>query len=298
MNQAQLGLIRRKPSTLLVFFAFLAYFLLVIMPQQSYGQSQSLNNVPPTADTYVRADSPNSSYGNQQIILIRTYSGNQQSIAVLRWNLSSIPTNAVVQNVAISFEKLNAGGSSISLSVRPINSSWSENSLTYNGLLPILGPSAVNSVTLSTSPNFPVLAASSGGLVNLVQSWVSNPGSNHGLALLQAAPNQSEEFTFASRRSTFHAPARITVGYTVPTPAPDRPGSISYPSSSSTGNFTVSWGSVSGATRYELQRSANSGSTWSQIFNGNATSQNQSLSNGTYRFRVRACNSTGCSSWR
>jgi len=83
-----------------------------------------------------------------------------------------------------------------------------------------------------------------------------------------------------------------------PDPVPGTPGSISYPSSSSTGSFTVSWSSVSGATSYELSRSSNGGSTWSTIFSGNATSRSQNLGDGSYRYRARACNSSGCSSWR
>ena len=81
--------------------------------------------------------------------------------------------------------------------------------------------------------------------------------------------------------------------------APNRPSEITYPSSSSTGEFTVSWSSVSNVTHYELQRSANSGTSWATIYDGSGTSHDQSLSNGIYRFRVRACNGASlCSSWR
>ena len=86
---------------------------------------------------------------------------------------------------------------------------------------------------------------------------------------------------------------QITAGAAVPS----RPSSITYPNSSVTGVFTVAWSNVSGATRYELQRETNDGS-WQTVFNANATQRPQSLSNGTYRFRVRACNTAGCSAWR
>ena len=46
----------------------------------------------------------------------------------------------------------------------------------------------------------------------------------------------------------------LTVTQSCPTPA--APGSISYPSSDTDGNFRVSWSSVSGAKRYTLQRAA------------------------------------------
>jgi predicted phage tail protein len=82
--------------------------------------------------------------------------------------------------------------------------------------------------------------------------------------------------------------------------APAVPGSITYPTSNSTGAFTVSWTAVSGATSYVLERSTSStfGSP-AQVYSGSATTFNQSgLGSGTYYYRVRAVNSCGNSSWR
>ena len=72
---------------------------------------------------------------------------------------------------------------------------------------------------------------------------------------------------------------------------------LSSPSSSSTGAFTVSWNSSSTATSYQLQEKKNSGS-WSIIHNSSVTSKGLSgKTNGTYYYRVRACNSSGCSAY-
>jgi uncharacterized protein (UPF0333 family) len=82
--------------------------------------------------------------------------------------------------------------------------------------------------------------------------------------------------------------------------APARPGSISYPSSNTTGSFTVSWAGVTEATSYVLERSTSSTfSLASQVYTGSATSFTQtSLGSGTYYYRVRTVNSCGTSSWR
>ncbi|WP_462163176.1 hypothetical protein [Pseudoalteromonas xiamenensis] len=77
--------------------------------------------------------------------------------------------------------------------------------------------------------------------------------------------------------------------------APGTP-SISTPSKSDSGYFTVSWGSGSGEkpTRYELIGEGISGG----IYTGSATSSSRGpLGNGTYYYRVRACNSNGCSGY-
>lgn len=80
--------------------------------------------------------------------------------------------------------------------------------------------------------------------------------------------------------------------------SPPMPGSLNYPSSSSTGSYTVNWGSSSGATSYRLERSNNGGVIWSEVYSGSATSYSENVGNGSYRYRVRAENSAGNSSWR
>jgi hypothetical protein len=81
--------------------------------------------------------------------------------------------------------------------------------------------------------------------------------------------------------------------------APAAPGSISYPSTSSSGSFTVSWDAVDGAVSYLLERSTSSAfSSPTQAFSGSSTSYSQTgLGSGTYYYRVRALNSCGESGW-
>lgn len=82
---------------------------------------------------------------------------------------------------------------------------------------------------------------------------------------------------------------------------PEAPGSITAPSSSTTGAYTVSWSSANGSpTSYELYESTNSGfSSQSLVYSGAGLSaQISGRSNGTYYYRVRACNASGCSAYR
>jgi hypothetical protein len=71
--------------------------------------------------------------------------------------------------------------------------------------------------------------------------------------------------------------------------------SLSVPSTSSTGSYTVSWGSVSGATSYTLQEQVNSGG-WSTVYAGTGRPKTFSgKSNGAhYGYHVRACDALGC----
>lgn len=80
---------------------------------------------------------------------------------------------------------------------------------------------------------------------------------------------------------------------------PAAPPSIGLPSGTSVdGNFTVHWGSSWGAVSYVVQEQKNSGS-WTQVASQSGTSKGLSgRGNGSYRYRVQACNSAGCSGWR
>ncbi|WP_444910594.1 fibronectin type III domain-containing protein [Microbulbifer sp. TRSA005] len=80
---------------------------------------------------------------------------------------------------------------------------------------------------------------------------------------------------------------------------PPKPSSITVPSYSSASSVNVSWSSSSEATRYELQQRKDNGSWSGNIYSGSSTSTTvSSLSHGsTYRFRVRACNTT-CSGYQ
>ncbi|QSX39192.1 hypothetical protein JYB85_17940 [Shewanella sedimentimangrovi] len=80
-------------------------------------------------------------------------------------------------------------------------------------------------------------------------------------------------------------------------PAPAVPGSITVPASSSAGQFNVTWSTVSGATRYELQQRFNGGA-WTAKYSGSAANFSVSgLMSGSYQYQVRACNSS-CSGWK
>ncbi|SFK75849.1 hypothetical protein [Rhodanobacter glycinis] len=85
-----------------------------------------------------------------------------------------------------------------------------------------------------------------------------------------------------------------TVAVTVP---PASAPNLSVPSSNSTGSYTVSWTGIGGATSYTLQGQVNGGS-WGTIQASSSTSRGESgKGNGTYGYRVQACNAGGCGPW-
>ena len=88
--------------------------------------------------------------------------------------------------------------------------------------------------------------------------------------------------------------------------APSTPGSISFPSSIMGGtNISISWAKSSDAESnlagYKVERSTNGGSSWSQIYQGTATSTTNNVAFGTtsVMYRVKAYDTEGLESgWR
>ncbi len=88
--------------------------------------------------------------------------------------------------------------------------------------------------------------------------------------------------------SAFSASRRVTV--VLP---PPMPGSISVPSTSTTGSYTIRWASSSTAIEYQLLENGG------QLYKGSATSKAVgSRGNGNYTYKVRACNASGCSGYK
>jgi hypothetical protein len=75
---------------------------------------------------------------------------------------------------------------------------------------------------------------------------------------------------------------------------PAAPASITGPFQS-TGSYTISWASSTGATRYELWENL-FGGTFSKVYDGaNTTKSFNSKPDGEYRYKAKACNAAGCS---
>ncbi|MBT2143982.1 MULTISPECIES: hypothetical protein [unclassified Rhodanobacter] len=96
----------------------------------------------------------------------------------------------------------------------------------------------------------------------------------------------------ASGCSVYKASSAVVV--TIP---PAAAPSLSVPASSNTGSYTVSWGAVTAATSYTLQEQVNGGGWATVQANGNTSWGASGKTDGTYGYRVQACNVGGCGPW-
>jgi hypothetical protein len=174
-------------------------------------------------------------------------------------------------------------------------------------------PASITYPATSSTGQYTVSWASSTGATSYQLERSANNGSSWTGVYSGSAVSYSETITNGSY--LYHVRATNTVGssgwttgsancvVSIPTPPPPvtvpaAPASITYPATSNTGKYTVSWSSSNGATSYQLARSADNGSSWTQIYSGSAVSYSETVVNGSYRYRVIATNTAGSSGWR
>lgn len=144
--------------------------------------------------------------------------------------------------------------------------------------------------------------------------WLRSPGCNitSNRALVVGSAGTSGDTNCSSSKGIRPAlilPSSLLVsddGAVSTNTAPSTPGSISVPSSIMGGtNISISWAKSSDAESnlagYKVERSTNGGSSWSQIYQGTATSTTNNVAFGTasVMYRVKAYDDEGLeSSWR
>lgn len=143
--------------------------------------------------------------------------------------------------------------------------------------------------------------------------WLRSPNCNYFYLALYVNSNGGWNYYYCSNsdgiRPALILPSSLLVsddGTVSTNTAPSTPGSISVPSSIMGGtNISISWTKSSDAESnlagYKVERSTNGGSSWSQIYQGTATSTTNNVAFGTasVMYRVKAYDDEGLeSSWR
>jgi len=130
-------------------------------------------------DAYVNSVHPTTNYGS----LSNLYVGNGGT-ALIQFDLSSLPAGTTASQIGkatlkIFINRINTTGT---VTLQPVTSAWSESAVTY-ATIPTLG-SAVATFTPVAAEEFVVV-----DITSLLQSWVSTPSSNYGIALSSTTGN-------------------------------------------------------------------------------------------------------------
>ncbi|MDW4812902.1 fibronectin type III domain-containing protein, partial [Shewanella fidelis] len=182
-------------------------------------------------------------------------------------------------------------------------SSWVETN-------PIAFPIAPRSVTVPTSDidgrysiGWTAVSGATGYLISERKnggSWTTLSSSLTGTSFTRSGlGNGAYQYKVKAKNLAGWGAERVSGSVTVLLPPPIPPF-LSVPTSVSTnGIISMSWGASATATKYTLQESM-SGGSWATI-SSSLSSVNYSRSGratGSYTYRVKACNSSGCSGYK
>ncbi len=166
---------------------------------------QFLNGYQGTEDTYIDEFRPTLSFGNDQWIDIRWFTGaaTEHMVGLLKFDLSSIPSTATITSARLSMyiTRTNNATPGDVLVMDKVTSAWTETHTWQMGE-PAGAPSGVTCPDVtgygSQTPAPPLLYVIN-GMGPLVQSWVSSAATNHGVKFYST---QNINFRFGSSEST------------------------------------------------------------------------------------------------
>lgn len=261
--------------------------------------------------TYTVPANPSAPEPPASISVPSTNTGGTYTVS---WSTSSGATSYVLQqesNIMPSWEQVYSGAStSTSVSVGSLEFRYQVQACNASGCSAFSSPSSWVTVVPAASASISVPSSSYSPLISV--SWVASSiatnyvleerenGGGWGVAwngdatstTVTVSSTGTYQFQIAACGeagcSAFTASNNVAVTLP-PTSAP----TLSGPSSSTTGSYTLSWNTVAGATRYQLNQ--NLSGTVTTPYNANGTSWSSSnLGNGTHNYQVFGCNVAGC----
>lgn len=165
-----------------------------------------LNGYSGTQDSYVASGRTGNNYGTSTSLEADGSDGsNGELVTLIKWNTSSIPTNATVTSARVSLRVSNVSSGAYNLYARN-GSVWSESTVTWaNANIAGNQGTLIGSFTPASTGTYS-LTLNAAGLA-LVQGWVNGSVANNGLAIRTAGTTdgvivRSSEYGTASQRPT------------------------------------------------------------------------------------------------
>lgn len=160
------------------------------------------------ADAMIENWEPDANFGSA-LTLKANYNveGNKFTLFLVRFDVSSIPNNAIIDSARLELYMDNSGGPDpITLGIYPINNAWSESTVTWNTAPPAAATG------LNWQVNSTVGYKTRSGLGSFVYTWMA--GSSDGV-MIYGPINGYYWRRFSSRERGSNRP-RLVVTYHVP----------------------------------------------------------------------------------
>jgi Bacterial Ig-like domain (group 2)/Collagen triple helix repeat (20 copies) len=167
--------------------AFWCLLLVALAAQPLFAQA------PPSADTFVSSSTAKTNYGSSIALVV-----GSGTTSYVRFNLAGIPAGSSISKATLRLY-VDAVAKNGTFDVYQLNSSWAENTLTYNTPPPPLGTSVTNgtgvSITTASWNQFLLI-----DITALAQGWVNGTIPNYGVALALTS-GSSGSFSVDSKES-------------------------------------------------------------------------------------------------
>lgn len=174
-----------------------------VSPASSYAGGQ---------DTLLSQNKPTTSYGKINTLRISgddPSGSGKDTEALLRWDVSTIPSDSVVESVKITFRVTDPSPQSYTMyallrSWTASNATWTRAASGVNWQVPGAagsndrGTDTLGTVTATSTGTVTITLNQAG--VELVQAWINNPSANYGLILV--GPSNTNTLSFASNETS------------------------------------------------------------------------------------------------
>jgi hypothetical protein len=240
---------------------------IVIQPDETLGK-----------DSAVWEDQPTKTSGSENALRFgNIYYGNSydERFALLQFDLSSIPENAVISQAQFTVYKnaLTSGGAfyEIDYEVFKVTSGWDEAAVNWNTKPSMVGTGVTTKI--APYPSTGGIGYHSWDVKNLILGWHDGTIPNFGLALgeVQGLKNYRDDSSVihvsSSSDTTESLRPKLEITYNVP---PTKPV-VTAPNGGETWNesHTIQWNAATDAEgsplKYQIQVSTDNGSSWSNI---------------------------------
>jgi PKD repeat protein len=241
-------------------------------PPLTVSFQDGVNSYNGTRDTKLLSNSPGSNYGSATTL---GTDGSPDESALYFWDLTSIPVGSSIRSVDITLNV--EGKSSDDYEFYQMQRPWIENEVNWNQFasgqswqVPGASGNADKSTIVVGSISAPVtgiytIPLNAAG-ESMVQSWVDNPPSNHGIIILDYI-NASDGLDLTSRETNIAANRpKLTVTYSGSTNPSITVSSPNGGEQWEVGSIhTITWVSSNNQDNIDIEYSTDNGVTWQLI---------------------------------
>ncbi|MCX7671674.1 MAG: DNRLRE domain-containing protein, partial [Anaerolineae bacterium] len=163
-------------------------------------------------DAYIKKEKPDERRGTDPELRVKG-EANKLKRALLRFDLSSLPSDAIISSATLSLFVKAASGGALTINARRVTQSWNETEVTWKardkaaGLLwTTQGGDYDATVAASTVVDDTKNVWRSWNITSLVSGWVSAPATNYGLILEASSSNAEKVFKSSDDGTTSQRP--------------------------------------------------------------------------------------------